>query len=191
MVRFLFIIVFAVLMVTGCAPARMSVSNELKVNNDEYIVKGKNGTRIIQKISFGYYYTTNIHRSWIKGNGYRNGIGYRGTDTQEWVNIISTEYINKKQTIRFSLTNGKEISDVYCVARFNSRDLQIGKNPNSLLNIGMDITGIGDRLSNTYYVQIFTGEKDERPWEMMIDNQMSQAKPGEYIGWLAKSRTEY
>ncbi|HEX5652797.1 MAG TPA: hypothetical protein VFX58_06975 [Chitinophagaceae bacterium] len=174
----------------SCTPGKMSVSEELKSQHDEYAVKGRNGTRINQKLSFGEYVTTEIKRSWTKGNSFRSGIGY-STAQQEWVNIISTEYINRKQTIRFSLAGGKHHSEVFCVSRFNAKDLEIGKNPNSVLNIGMDILGIGGHSSSTYYVQVFASEKDDRPWEMVIDNQLSQARPKEYIGYLAKSQTEY
>jgi hypothetical protein len=80
---------------------------------------------------------------------------------------------------------------VYCVSKFNAQDLEIGKNPNSLLNIGMDILGIGGKSTSNYYVQIFSSSSDERPWEMVIDNQLSQARPKEYIGYLAKSKTSY
>jgi hypothetical protein len=181
----------AMIIAAGCTPFKMAVSDELKANNDEYAVKGKNGTRIKQKISFGGYATTNIKRSWTKGNSSRSGIGYYETNHNEWVNIISTEYINKKQTIKFNLSDGNNMSDAYCVSRFNAKDFEIGKNPNSLLNIGMDILGIGGKSSSNYYVQVFTSNKEERPWEMVIDNQMAQARPKEYIGYLAKSRTEY
>lgn len=191
MKRILSISLLVALIFTSCTPLKMTVSDELKANNDEYTVKGRNGTRIKQKITFGDFVTTNIKRSWTRGNSSRSGIGYGGTAQQEWVNIISTEYINKKQTIRFNLANGSLLSEVYCVSRFNSRDLEIGKSPNSLLNIGMDILGIGGKSSSSYYVQIFASEKDERPWEMVIDNQLSQARPKEYIGYIAKSRTEY
>jgi len=181
----------AAILAGSCSPVKMSVSDELKTSTDEYIVKGKNGTRIKQKIVFGEYATTNIKRSWTKGNSSRTGIGYGGTAQQEWVNIISMEYINKKQTIRFNLSEGNNLSEVYCVSRFNAKELEIGRNPNSLLNIGMDILGIDGRSSSTYYVQIYTPGIEERPWEMVIDNQRSQAKPKEYIGYLAKSSTEY
>ncbi|HEX7902890.1 MAG TPA: hypothetical protein VF487_03345 [Chitinophagaceae bacterium] len=181
----------ATILAGSCSPVKMSVSDELKTSTDEYIVKGKNGTRIKQKIMFGEYATTNIKRSWTKGNSSKIGIGYSGTVQQEWVNIISMEYINKKQTIRFNLSEGNNLSEVYCVSRFNAKELEVGKNPNSLLNIGMDIVGIGGRSSSTYYVQIYTSGIEERPWEMVIDNQRSQAKPKEYIGYLAKSNTEY
>ncbi|HEX6193822.1 MAG TPA: hypothetical protein VFZ42_15720 [Chitinophagaceae bacterium] len=189
--KIIYTAILASIMWAGCAPGKMSVSDELKSENDEYAVKGRNGTRIKQKISFGNYASTSIKRSWTKGNSMRSGLGYYEGQRQEWVNIISTEYINKKQTIRFNLTDGSNLSDVYCVSRFNAKDLEIGRNTNSILNIGMDILGIGGRSSSTYYVQVFATPQDERPWEMVIDNQHSQAKPKEYVGYIARSETEY
>ena len=189
--RVLYTALMASLILIGCTPGKMSVSDELKAGNDEYTVKGKNGTRIKQKLSFGNYATTSIKRSWIKGSQYHNGIGYYEPTRLEWVNIISMEYINRKQTIRFSLADGNNHSDVYCVSRFNARQLEIGHNPNSILNIGMDILGIGGRSSNFYYVQVFASEKDTNPWEMVIDNELTQARPKEYVGYIAKSPTEY
>lgn len=179
------------IMLAGCAPGKMVVSEELKNNNDEYSVKGRNGTRIKQKVSFGEYATNSIKRSWTKGSSTRAGIGYYEGARQEWVNLISTEYINKKQTILFNLVDGQQQSEVYCVSKFNAQDLEIGRNPNSILNIGMDVLGIGGKSSSNYYVQIFTASGDERPWEMVIDNQLSQARPKEYIGYLAKNKSSY
>ena len=179
------------IVLASCSTPRMSVSEELRTNNDEYSVKGRNGTRIKQKLSFGEYATTSIKRSWTRGSSARTGIGYGGTAQQAWENIISVEYIRKKQTIRFNLTDGKQFSEVYCVARFNADNLEIGKNPNSVLNIGMDILGIAGRPESMYYVQVYASDKDERPWEMIIDNVASQARPKKYIGYIAKSASEY
>lgn len=189
--RISYTMLIAALAIAGCAPGKMSVSDELKASNDEYTVKGRNGTRIKQKVTFGEYATTNIRRSWTKGNSMRSGIGYHDVARQEWVNIISTEYINKKQTINFVLNDGKQLSEVYCVSKFNAKDLEIGRNSNSVLNIGMDILGMGGRSSSNYYVQIYASPQDERPWEMVIDNQRSHARPKEYVGYLTKSSTEY
>lgn len=187
----IFYLLIVTVVVTSCSPFKMTVSDELKNSNDEYAVKGKNGTRIKQKLSFGGYATTSIKRSWTKGNSFRAGAGYWKANQNEWINIISTKYINRHQTINFSLSDGINSSEVYCAAQFNAKDLEIGKNPNSLLNIGMDILGMGGKSSSTYYVQLFTSIKDERPWEMLIDNQLSQERPKEYIGYIAKSQTEY
>ncbi len=183
--------IVALVMLVSCGTAKMSISDDLKSSNDEYVVKGKNGTRIKQKMSFGEYATTAIKRSWIKGSSGRTGIGYGGTAQHEWVNIISMEYVKKKQTISFNLSDGNRLSEAYCVSRFNSATLEIGKNPNSLLNISMDIFGIAGESSSNYYVQLFTSGKDDRPWEMLIDNEQSQTRPKKYVGYLGKSPTEY
>jgi hypothetical protein len=179
------------LIITGCTSFKMAVNEDLKPVYDEYNVKGRQGILIKQKMSFGEFFTNTVHRSWTKGNSSRFWLGYINPSQQQWINIISVEYINKKQTIRYELNSGGLQSQVYCVSRFNAKDLEIGRNPNSILNIGMDILGVGGRSSSMYYVQIFTSAHDDRPWELALDNQQSQAAPGTYTGYLAKSKDEY
>jgi hypothetical protein len=83
---------------------KLSVSEELKAPHDEYNVKGRQGILIKQKLSFGEFSTTRVKRSWTKGSSSRFGIGKRNAK-DEWVNLISTEYINIKKTINFSLSD--------------------------------------------------------------------------------------
>lgn len=179
-----------VISAVSCTPFKMSVSDDLKSNHDEYTVKGRQGILIKEKLSFGEYNTTKVKRSWTKGSSARTGIGYGGTAQQDWVNIISVEYINRRQTVNFNLSDGKNSSEVFCVSRFHAKDLQIGKSENSILNIGMDIAGIGGKSSSLYYVQIYTNDA-ESPWQLILDNQAAQAKAKTYIGVIAKSKTEY
>ena len=186
----LFYILFASAIVTGCAPFKLAVSDDLKSAHDEYEVKGKDGIMIKQKLSFGEFTTTKVKRSWTKGNSGRTGIGFGSPYQDNWVNIISTEYINRKQTVNFNLTDGKFQSDVYCVSRFNSKDLQVGARENSILNIGLDIFGNGYSSNSTYYVQLFT-RSDERPWELLLDNEEAQMRSRTYSGYIAKSKEEY
>ncbi|HEU4472351.1 MAG TPA: hypothetical protein VFR58_14765 [Flavisolibacter sp.] len=180
----------ALLGLAGCSTLKMSVSDELKAANDEYVVKGRQGILVNQKLSFGDYRTTKVKRSWTKGGNGRTGIGLGGTTQQDWVNIISVEYIKRKQTVNFSLSDGQLNSDVYCVSRFNAEDLQIGKKENSLLNIGLDLFGKGGSSESSYYVQIFTGN-DAEPWQLLLDNQASQSRSRTYTGYLVKGRDEY
>lgn len=180
-----------VFLIIGCAPAKMAVNDDLKPGYDEYKVKGRQGILIKQKMSFGEYSTNTVHRSWTKGNSSRSGIGYVDPTRQEWINIISVEYINKKQTIRFELNQDGMHSEVFCASRFHAGDLQIGRNPNSPLNIGIDLFGGGDNVSSLYYVQLFMSPDDTRPWQLVLDNKESQRSPHEYTGRLVKSPTEY
>lgn len=181
---------FCLIIVAGCSPFKLAVSGELKSNHDEYTVRGRQGILINQKLSFGEYRTTKVKRSWTKGSSSRSGIGWGGTAQDEWVNIISTEYINRRQTINFTLSDGKNRAEAFCVSRFQAKDLQVGKSENSILNIALDLAGLGGRSSSIYYVQLFMNT-DESPWHLMLDNQAAQAKAKSYTGVLAKNRKEF
>jgi len=175
---------------SSCTPFHLSLSGDLDRTRDVYEVKGKDGIMINQKLSFGEFKTTKVKRSWTRGNSGLTGFGFGSPYQANWVNLISTEYINKKQTVRFGLTDGKRESDVYCVSRFHSEDLQVGAKENSLLNIGLDLMGDGYSSESTYYVQLFT-RGDEAPWQLMLDNEEAQRRAKTYVGRLMKSESQY
>jgi hypothetical protein len=179
------------LLTAGCTPFKMAVSDELKANNDEYAVKGKQGILVKQKLSFGEYRTERVKRSWTRSNSSYAGFGFGYPGTKDYTNIIGTEYTNKKQTIFFSLADdGQQRSEVYCTSRFNAKDFTLGKKDNSLLNIVLDIFGDGVSIESNYYVQLYTGE-NESPWQMLIDNQAAQAHAKTYTGVLAQDKDHY
>jgi hypothetical protein len=186
----LFIAATVLISFASCSPFKMAVHEDLKPAYDELSVKGRQGILIKQKMSFGEFSTNTVKRSWTRGTSSRKGLGYIDPNRMEWINIISTEYINKKQTVRYSLNSDGMQSDVFCVSRFKAKDFNILKE-NSLLNVALDIFGAGGESSSMYYVQIFPSDKEHRPWELALDNQESQEKPRKYIGYLAKSKTEY
>jgi hypothetical protein len=169
---------------------KLAVSEDLKKAHDEYKVKGRQGILIKQKLSFGDYSSSVVKRSWTKGGSSYFGLGAGTPGTNDHTNIISMEYQNRKQTVFFNLTNGKEArSEVFAASNFRSKDLEIG-NPNNIVNIAMDLLGVGGRSQSTYYVQIYT-DTSAQPWQMLIDNQAAQAQPNKYIGLLAKDKDNY
>lgn len=176
-------VIFSVL---GCKPVKIAVSDELKQNSDEYAVKGRQGLLIKQKLAFGEFRTNVVKRSWTKGSSMHTGFGFGYPGRYDQTNIFSIDYSNKRQTIFFSLQDGNQnASEVYCTSRFNARDFSLGNNPNSILNIVLDVLGKGGSSEDNYYVQIYTAP-NEKPWQMMIDNQAAQAQPKKYTGVLAK-----
>jgi hypothetical protein len=54
----------------------------------------------------------------------------------------------------------------------------------------MDLLGLAGWSESTYYVQIYTKEND-RPWEMLIDNQAAHARSKTYTGMLTLSKDKY
>lgn len=179
-----------VVLMTSCAPVKMSVSESLKLDRDEYTVSGRQGLLINQKLSFGEFRTTELKRSWTRGGGSKFGTGSIDATAEEFQNLISVEYIKRKQTVQFDMTDGKETAATYCVAKFNAKDLEIGKHTNSVLNIGMDLLKLGGWSESTYYVQIYAPHTN-RPWEMLIDNQAAEAKRKTYTGLLSLSKEQY
>ena len=108
------------------------------------------------------------------------------------MDVIWTSYEKKKQTFNFQLSDAAgNISDVYCITKLQSQDLNFGSNPNNLFNIMTDLLKIGGyKADNTFGVEIYMA-KDEKPWQMFIDNISTQADPKNYIGFLALSCSEY
>ncbi len=181
----------AAILFAACSPMKMAVSPDLQPAYDAYNVKGRQGILIKQKMSFGDFSSNTVKRSWTKGSSGFSGLGYVDKERMKWVTLIGTEYINRKQTVRFSLNNEGRQSDVYCVSKFKAEDFRIGPKETSVVNIGLDIWGVGDASSSLYYVQIYPGKEDKTPWQLVLDNQQSQQKPGTYAGKLLKNEKEY
>ncbi|MBK8494393.1 MAG: hypothetical protein WAR78_11805 [Ferruginibacter sp.] len=190
--KFLSLICIVAVLFVSCSPAKMALDTTGWQNPETLAVNGKRGLFTKENMHFGEYRTTSVKRSWIKGSSGRFGLGTGSVNGYDYTNIISLEYIKKKQTIRFSMTDGSNnFSEVYCVSRFNTKDLTIGNRPNSIGNIGLDIAGFAAGHTNSmYYVQLYTREQ-EKPWEMLIDNIQSQSRPRSYTGYLSFSREEY
>ncbi|MBK7123060.1 MAG: hypothetical protein IPH68_09765 [Chitinophagaceae bacterium] len=92
-------------------------------NPETLAVNGKRGLFTKENMHFGEYRTTSVKRSWIKGSSGRFGLGTGSVNGYDYTNIISLEYIKKKQTIRFSMTDGSNnLGSVLCF-RFNTRTL--------------------------------------------------------------------
>lgn len=180
---------FVAILCSQCTTPKMAVSETGWENKQTFKVKGRQGILIKQKLSFGSYATNTVKRSWTKGNSSRTGIGT--VVNAAYQNIISVEYINKKQTIRFSLTDDKQQqSDVYCASKFAARDLQIGNRPNSIINIAEDLLGVTSQSTSFYYAQIYTDDK-AGPWQLLLDNQAAQARAKSYQGVLALDKENY
>jgi hypothetical protein len=182
---------YTLAILAGCGEANIALTGEQWKKKESHTVKGKTGVLINQKMSFGEFSTTEIKRSWTKGNSAYSGIGLGQYGSSDYLNIIGTEYINRKQTIRFSLAdaNGTQ-SDVYCVSRFQSKDLLVGDDK-GILGFGIDLLELKNRRSSSlYYAQVYADQSGE-PWQLMLDNDAAQRDPKYYFGLVARNRDEY
>lgn len=176
-----------IIAVAACSPAKIAINDTSWKQKEELTVKGRNGFLIKQKLSFGEFKTTTVKRLWTKGSSW----GFGMPVANDWVERLNIEFVRRKQTVRFSLTDANgNVSEVTAFSKVRWTDLSIGNNPNSVVNIIGDLLQIGDAGTSTYAVRIFTA-KDEQPWEMIIDNNAAQLHAKSYTGLLARSKTEY
>ncbi len=185
--QYISLFLFSSILLLACSTAKIAVDDNGWGNTEEYAVKGRQGFLMRQKLEFGEYQTVSVNRSWTKGSSF----GFAMPINVDWVDRLNVEWVKKKQTVRFSLVDAKgNKSEVTAFSKVKYRDLTIGNNPNSIVNIAGDILSIGDAGSNTYAVRIFPSANDY-PWEMIIDNNAAQRNPRKYVGLLARSKNEY
>lgn len=177
-------------MAASCTSPRVALTEPGWGQPEAMRVKGRNSIFVRQKMSFGEYYTSNVKRSWVKGNSGNFSIG-KDEGSADFRNIIGFEYINRRQTMNFSMNNGSGASsDVYAVTKFKSRDLVFG-DTRTWKNISIDLKRLnGDKDGNLFYVQVYTNG-DTRPWQMVVDNDATQRHPRKYTGRIARDEEEY
>jgi len=177
-----------------CTPARIALNDNEWHTKTEYAVEGRKNIFSKESLSFGAFHTTKVKRSWTKTNTSHSGFGFGTPGTDQYQNILLTEYINKKQSLHFSLADDqKNSSDVFCLNNVKVKDVLIGNNKGSLINIVKDIHDLviqNSNEDNLFIAQVYVNSNDT-PWEMLIDNVAAQAKPNSYVGYLSKSKTEY
>jgi hypothetical protein len=147
-------------------------------------VKGRQGILINQRLSFGQYTTQKVDRSWTKGSSWSIGVARRTLEVPQATNIISLDHIKRKQTLRFAAESASgEYADVYAATQVRARELRVGEG-NELAAFTIDLTRLFSKNSNNlYYVQIYL-DGSRQPWQLVLDNEVSQWKAGQYIGYL-------
>jgi len=191
MKRLVFFILFIAAQGAMSQSLKLSLEGEEWPDVAEYPVKGRQGTLINQKLSFGEYHTLLVDRSWTKGSSSMAGISQGLPTDADYKKLITSEKVKKNQTLYFALADslGNQ-ARAYCITNFKSKDFTIGNNPNSVINLFGDILGIGDESSNIFYAMFYDAQASNR-WELMIDNQEAQARPKTYTGYLSKSKDEF
>lgn len=174
----------------SCTPFKPALSED-SVATEELAVKGRQGILINQKLQFGDFQTSKVKRSWTKGGNSRIGISTGAIGDFFYEDLISKEYINRNQTFYFQL-NDKEnrVSDVYAASAFNSTNLIIGNNPNSILSILHKTINIDTNVDSFFYLQVYV-DNNNKPWQLILDNQASQLKADDYTGIFAFDEKNY
>jgi hypothetical protein len=173
------------LLAASCTPFRPAMNFSKTEPVRDLKVKGRQGFLINQKLSFGPYSTGKVKRSWTSGYEF----DWAKTLPSPWAEVLSIRDVDRKQRLRFQLKDSLgNTSDVMCFSKVSWTDFSVG-NPNSIVNIVGDfIPGI-DRGDNTYSVQILTSSKEK--WDLLLDNNASQVRAKNYVGFLARDKDHY
>lgn len=183
-----YFLVAAVMMVAACTPMKPALS---VTDTTAYPVKGRQGLLIRQKLNFGDYETSVVKRSWTRSGNTRVDLIDGKVQNPSYPNLIALDYADSDQSFYFSIKDFfGNMADVYGVSQFHAEDLQIGNNPNSVVNILQDIFGGTDFSENMFYLQVFIND-EVQPWQLLLDNYASQAFPGDYTGFFALNENEF
>ena len=175
------------LVAAGCSTPAPALS---VTDTTAFSVKGRQGFLINQKLRFGDYETSKIKRSWTHSGNTRVDL-ISGRINPDYPNLVSMDFTGSEQSFHFSIKDffGNR-ANVYAVSDFYSEDLQIGDNPNSVINILEDIFGNSSYSQNLFYLQVFVNNEFQ-PWQLVLDNQAAQFEPAEYLGHFILNRERY
>lgn len=176
------------LLLVSCSPMKPALS---VAETSAFPVKGRQGLLIRQKISFSDYETSVVKRSWTRSGNTRVDLISGQVHDPSYPNLIAMDYADSDQSYYFNIQDFfGNIADVYAVSAFHSRDLQIGDNPNSVVNILEDIFGGSGYSENLFYLQIFLNN-ETAPWQLILDNDAAQFLADEYTGFFALDKDNY
>ncbi len=97
------------MLTAGCQSAHMPVPKELEA--ERLSVRGRQGSRINQSVSFGGFQVSSIDRSWVRG--------------PDWVLMETLESNRRRQQFNFSITeDGSTVWESFCEATLRKKSVR-------------------------------------------------------------------
>lgn len=186
--RKFYLLLATVIVMAACTPMKPVLS---VTDTTAFPVKGRQGLLIRQKLNFGDYETSVVKRSWTRSGNTRVDLISGQVHNPSYPNLIAMDYAGSDQSYYFTIKDFfGNIADVYAVSAFHSRDLQIGDNPNSVVNILEDIFGNSGYSENLFYLQVFLND-ESTPWQLVLDNDAAKMFAGDYTGFFALDNSNF
>jgi hypothetical protein len=170
--------------VQATAQPKISLTSYIWHEQEVLEVKGRQGFKFRERLSFGQFSTFKVDRSWTRGSTWTIGASRRPLNVPDATNIIAYDHITRKQTFRFAAESPSgETADIYAATKVQFNELRFGEG-NGWNSFSLDMWILFLKNSNNlFYVQIYL-DGSPQPWQLMLDNGKSQTKPGKYIGYL-------
>lgn len=167
------------LFLSACSSMQIDVPNNELV---QHPVKGTQGLRVNQTVTFANYQTQYVKRSWNKGSkrafGFSNG--------QESV-MLGSEKKKNEMTFALSSANGDH-SEVFMINGLKSRNLFV--NLGEKVEVNAKRYRDKDSLLNSCYTQIYLADA-ETPWLMQINNAAVEMYKDGVVGKIVLDKENY
>lgn len=183
----------AMLLLAACGkPVQLALTDTQWNNPISYEVEGRTQTVFQKKpLKFAEFQTTYYHSSWKKTSVGITGIGEAITPQEPFYrNIVGVMSEHSKSSSRYRLSDGIQESQVYTYNKFDSKQLVVGANTNSMLNWILGNLPVTGQWQKTYYVQVLE-PNEQKPWELLFDPTAAAMNTKSYIGYFAYDEDSY
>lgn len=173
--------IFGLALLISCSTSRIQLEN-WDEGKEVYQVKGLQEFILDQNIRFGTYYTTSI----------KHALTSKRIDKAQSLDVFLTPVVEeKKQTLHFTLAERQgQSSNTYCISPVRSREISYLKHANSLVAHMTRVVGVKSYSDNLFAAEIFVSTK-EKPWQLLVDNDLSTDRNAQLCGYLAKDVDNY
>ncbi len=169
------LILSLIVLLSSCTAAKLSVPSSFSSQATKMHVKGVNGWKINQHLSFGNYKTSTIKRGWDFSNSVQyTKFNLKPEEMMLRVFDIDTDKRRENHRGKFSYTveDGNLVAEIFATEKFSEREL-VYKSKTSLLN---NLTKT-QRYEYAFSAAILplTATNNE-PWSLVLMNRYDAAK---------------
>jgi hypothetical protein len=156
--------------ITSCTAVKLSVPQQFTNEATKMHVKGLQGWKINQKISFGSYQTSSIKRGWDLTSSFQH-TKFNISPEEMILRVFNIETdknrMNQKGKFQYTIADGQLAADIFATEKFSEREL-IYKSNNPY---------IGTFSKTNKYEYAFTAAilpliaKESKPWSLVLINK--------------------
>ena len=156
--------------ITSCTAVKLSVPQQFSTEATKMHVKGLQGWKINQKISFGSYQTSSIKRGWDFTSSFQY-TKFNISPEEMILRVFNIETdknrMNQKGKFQYTIADGQLAADIFATEKFSEREL-IYKSNNPY---------IGTFSKTNKYEYAFTAAilpliaKESKPWSLVLINK--------------------
>ena len=167
-------IILAVVLFSSCTAAKISVPEKFQQQSTRLPVKGVNGWKINQKLSFGPYQTSSIKRGWdFKSSVQYTKFSISPEEMLLRVFDINTDKrnLNQRNKFQYTLQEGDRLAEIYATEKFSEKQL-VFKNNNPYIGS----VSKTNRYEYAFTAAILPLTEQKDPWSLVLVNRYDIAK---------------